>query len=103
METFFIKKPERITDETYLDRCEQLRWSGNFLLPDAGQQVRVTMNNIGLGIVVGYFSSHGYVGCMVLPVNPPEWLVSQNKADKSAPYWRKANIACIFGAEMVLL
>jgi len=51
------KLPPRKDDEYY--------WSGNEGIPEIGERVKVKVNDIGEGIVVGYFVECGYLGVKV--------------------------------------
>jgi hypothetical protein len=85
---------------------EPLKWSAPFPLPNIGVVIRNTNNGIGPAEVVGYFQKEGYLGLMTKPLNPPEWLVKQQRDQKSMegydslPNWRKNGIGCQFGAEI---
>lgn len=46
--------------------------------PKIGKRVRVTMNNLGPAIVMGYAVQDGYLGLLVKLETPPEWHVKQN-------------------------
>lgn len=90
----------------YLDaEGVEMMWSGNFPLPAIDNQVFVKMNKIGWAVVVGYFESHGYVGVMTDPIDPPKWLRKQIKScqnDPKVPKWAKEGICCEFGNELSL-
>lgn len=72
-----------ILDEGAPDLTDVI-WSGGakgFQVPPVpGDRIKVTMNGIGPAVVLGRFEEHGYLGLMVLPDNPPEWLVKQSGA-----------------------
>lgn len=72
-----------ILDEGEPDLTD-VRWSGGakgFQVPPVpGDRIKVTMNGIGPAVVLGRFEEQGYLGLMVLPDNPPEWLVKQSGA-----------------------
>jgi hypothetical protein len=82
----------------------RLAWSGRGMpLPNIGATVNVTMNNLGLATVMGYFSEGGYLGIMTRLHNPPEWLKKQKQqrlARKNDPQWVKDGIGCQFGTEI---
>ena len=82
----------------------RLAWSGRGMpLPNIGATVNVTVNNLGLATVMGYFSEGGYLGIMTRLHNPPEWLKKQRTANqhrKDAPQWVKDGIGCQFGTEI---
>jgi len=112
---FFIPKPD-VTDQKSAApdsfalyqsaEGEMLKWSAPFPLPNVGDRVYITLNNIGWGTVKGYFSEAGFLGCMTLAENPPEWLVKQRERDRKTPTpkpaWVLAGIGCEFGAELSL-
>jgi hypothetical protein len=122
-EEFFIPKPAFAYSETKdhptgksstirfyrTEAGEELKFSAEFPLPDVGQHIRITMNNIGEAEVVGFFKSGAWVGVMTKALDPPKYLKDQRaKERKSAnfdsfPAWRKDGIGCEFGAEIVLL
>jgi len=56
-----------------------LKWSGDGAIPALGATVNVRINNIGPCKVLSYFSDEGYIGLMVAPIDPPEWLLSRMK------------------------
>jgi hypothetical protein len=60
-----------------------LIWGGKngVLPPPVGEKITVTMNGLGNGDVVGYFSQDGYLGLRVQFDSPPEWYVKQNKGN----------------------
>lgn len=66
------------------------KWSGSFV-PEVGETVTVSMNNLGKGRVLGFFVEAGWVGVIVRLFDPPEWHVRQNGA---------AEIAGVFGCEI---
>lgn len=74
---------------------EGAMWSGaarGFPAPPLpGDRVRVRMNGIGPGTVLGRFTAYGYAGVVVLPDDPPDWYVRQNGAGATAG---------VFGAEI---
>jgi hypothetical protein len=100
-ERFFILTPTPTNDpKVFLDaEGNEMKWSGVTPPPAIGAQINVTMNNIGLAIVKGYFESCGWLGVMMLPLNPPDWLVRQRKADPGKLKWQQEGIGCVFGAE----
>lgn len=115
METFFITRPTATGQvsakghATYTsDDFKDLQWSAKFPLPQLGDRIYITMNGIGWAIVKGFFASHGYLGVMTKPENPPEWLKTQRERAKKAPeykfkpQWVKDGIGCEFGAEIAL-
>lgn len=58
-----------------------LIWAGKVPPPPVGEIIRVSMNSLGNGEVVGYFSLEGYLGLLVKLSNPPEWYVKQNNGN----------------------
>jgi hypothetical protein len=68
-----------------------LKWSGEEPPPEIGTKVNVTINGLGEGVVVGYFSEHGWLGLKVSLLNAPEWLKEQNNNDPTGH---------VFGAEL---
>lgn len=69
-----------------------MKWSGKDDPPAVGAKVKVRMNNIGPGVVRGYFVEYGWLGVLVKPSKPPKWWREQTK-DMADP------LAHIFGAE----
>ena len=67
--------------ETPLPEIEELWWSGRDLMapPPVGSTIRVTMNNLGLARVTGYFVQDGFLGVRAILQDPPEWLIEQHK------------------------
>lgn len=129
-ERFFILTPTP-TDRTltndagtypvYLDASgNELKWSGKMALPKVGERIYMRVNSIGYGEIVGYSASHGYLGLMVKPENPPDWWKKQHKATvkehreavklgpekaklervREWPKWILDGICCVFGAEI---
>jgi hypothetical protein len=49
--------------------------------PKVGEKIRVSMNSLGNGEVVGYFSQEGFLGLLVKLSDPPEWYIKQNKGN----------------------
>lgn len=88
---------------------KQLKWSAAFPLPQIGDRVRITMNNIGEAEVMGFFKEGGWVGVMTKALQPPKWLQDQRDRERRSkdfntlPAWRKDGIGCEFGAEIALL
>lgn len=131
MERFFILTPTK-TDRlapnsqgdlfpVYLDASgSEMKWSGKGELPAIGERVYMAINSIGYGTVKGYCESHGFLGLLVLPENPPEWYRKQVKQHvdetikarrigpekakierlREWPSWICEGIACVFGAEV---
>lgn len=55
----------------------QAKYSGLEGVPALGECVKVEMNGIGPGVVVGFKEAEGYLGIEVLATRPPLWLKSQ--------------------------
>lgn len=77
------------------------QWSGLVPVPACGEHVNVTMNNLGPGIVRGYFlmdGTHGktprYLGVAVSLMDPPAWWCRQGNPTR---------LATVFGAEIAAL
>jgi hypothetical protein len=62
-------------------KSEALIWAGPVAPPPVGEKIKVSMNGLGNGDVVGYFSQEGYLGLRVQLDNPPGWYVKQNKGN----------------------
>lgn len=75
------------------------QWSGaskGFECPPAiGEKVRVSMNNLGVGTVEGYFIESGYIGLLIKPDDgqSPDWWVKQNAGKGRTHY-------SVFGTEI---
>lgn len=54
------------------------KWSGRNAPPAIGAHVKVFMNRLGTGTVVGYFAEYGWLGVLVKPDKPPKWWRQQN-------------------------
>jgi hypothetical protein len=63
--------------ETF-SKSAALKWSGAGLPPAIGETVLVRINRIGPSKVLRYFYEHGWLGVLVLPINPPQWYRKQN-------------------------
>lgn len=69
------------------------------LPPVIGTEVKITINSLGEGTVVGYFFDNGFAG-VIIKLNPstePEWHTKQNEGS-----WAEGH-ALAFGAEIVPL
>lgn len=105
----------------YLDASgNEMKWSGAGLLPQIGERVYMKINSIGFGKVEGYCDSHGWLGLLVMPENPPDWYRKQiqQRVDETSkacrlgpvkakiervrvwPRWTCDGVACVFGAEI---
>jgi hypothetical protein len=104
----------------FLSEKTELKWSGKTAPPAVGDRVYMRINSIGWGTVQGYAESHGYLGLLVKPENPPDWFVRQQKANQKEarefkrlgeeraaverirnwPQWILDGICCVFGAEI---
>ncbi len=71
----------------------EITWSGSVPMPEINAEIRVRMNRIGKARVVRYFVEDGYVGLLVLPLDPPPWYVKQNGRDA---------LCHVFGTEIAL-
>jgi len=58
-----------------------LVWASKEPPPAIGSVVRVSMNNLGNGEVLGYFSEEKYLGLLVKLSDPPEWHRKQNNGN----------------------
>lgn len=70
-----------------------LLWSGRYPVPEIGDPVYVHMNQIGPGVVTGYLSQGGYLGCLVQvdEHTRPDWHKRQSPDNRPC---------ALFGAEM---
>jgi hypothetical protein len=105
----------------YLDAAGlEMKWSGKMPLPSIGDRIYMAINSIGYGKVEGYCESHGWLGLMVWPENPPRWYFDQTRRHvdetikarrlgpekakierlREWPKWVCEGIACVFGAEI---
>jgi hypothetical protein len=71
--------------------ADPYKWSGDKAPPAIGDHVKIYMNKLGAGTVVGYFAEYGWLGCLVKLDKPPVWWKKQNP-DKPP--------ACIFGLDL---
>ena len=124
-EEFMIPKPELVGDYTdpvfkqkgllyELANGRFARWSNTTPLPNIGDWVKIIMNKIGPGEVVGYFAAWGggedpetnwYVGVMTKALKPPAWLKKQQKESAGMmdkPQWYRDGVGCEFGMEVKL-
>lgn len=111
---YFIDRPEAtgaIIDKGETSALEyvtaegiRLAWSGVMPLPNIGATIDITMNNIGLAHVKGYFMEGGWLGVMTKPINPPAWLRKKRDDDTpETPQWAKDGIGCEFGTEIAIV
>lgn len=77
--------------------AKETKWSKSTPPPTIGETVKVTMNGLGQGVVVGYQVCGGYLGLWVRLSNPPSWWVEQNKRNNRVDYY---GCALVFGAEI---
>lgn len=56
---------------------QTLEWSGTRGVPRIGDVVKVYLNNLGVGEVVGYCQMGEFLGVRVKLDDPPEWFVNQ--------------------------
>jgi hypothetical protein len=54
------------------------RWSGADAPPAIGTLINVKLRGIGRSRVLGYFAEGGWLGVLVQPLNPADWVVAQN-------------------------
>ena len=79
-----------------------LSWSGvdgagRALAPPAiGERVKVGVNGLGFGEVVGYWAQEGWLGVMVKLENPPAFYI-ENRKDRGDPLDAPCHV---FGAEL---
>jgi len=73
---------------------DDLQWVANKPLPAYGSEVTVKVNGIGRSKVLRYFVEHGFVGLIVMPLNPPNWYKNQNesKRDSSLYDWDSCHV-----------
>lgn len=70
--------------------ADGVKWSGDAPIPDIGQHVTVTMNNLGEAKVVSRYIND-WVGIFVYLYNPPDWYRDQNGIH---------GLGLVFGAEI---
>lgn len=75
----------------------ETKWSKATPPPVIGSTVKVTMNGLGEGEVVGYEVLSGWLGVWVRLANPPKWWTDQNKRLKRQDYF---GCALLFGREI---
>jgi hypothetical protein len=78
-------------DGKIVNVADPYKWGGDQEPPTIGSKVRVYMNSIGDGKVVGYFAEYGFLGVLVRPAKAPAWYVKQNG---------RYALAHIFGIEL---
>jgi hypothetical protein len=73
-----------------------IQWSGVRPVPAIGTRVRVTMNDLGPGVITGYFVEYGWLGVYVRldPDTRPAWHKKQNPTKTDA---------MVFGIEIQLI
>jgi hypothetical protein len=54
------------------------RWSGADAPPAIGDLINVKLRGIGRSRVLGYFAEGGWLGVLVQPLDPADWVVAQN-------------------------
>lgn len=79
---------------TDLSRKDLVKWSGSEPIPAIGAEVHVRTKRIGTAKVTGYVVQDGYLGVLVLPLDPPPWWVEQYGKPSAA------NAELAFGAEI---
>ena len=85
--------------KTEADRNNEaaVKWSGSTPPPARGTRVNIQMNNLGPGIVLGYFIEHGWLGVHVQLTKPPLWFRRQEKEARRRFY---PGQALVFGVEL---
>ena len=74
-----------------MNRDDPYKWGGKHPPPNVGAVVKIAVNGIGYGTVLGYFEEEGFLGVLVQPDAPPEWYRKQNGG----------NVPChVFGPEL---
>jgi hypothetical protein len=83
----------RYNIETTSELPSDGKWSGDVFAtpPSVGTRVRVKINELGTGVVQGYFVEHGWIGVHILPDARPKWHVKQRPSD---------NYYLVFGLEI---
>ena len=80
----------------------ELLWSGKTPVPEVGQSVTVTMNGIGKATVRGYVKADLWLGLIVYPLYPPEYLkknIADAQKNPNASTWRKEGCIVVYGTE----
>lgn len=73
------------------DDPTKARWGGKIPPPPIGAKIKIAVNGIGPGTVLGYFEQEGFLGVHVQPDAAPAWYLKQNGG----------NVPChVFGAEI---
>lgn len=85
------------TENKQLDQSvkDKIKWSGSFPIPRVGTHVKVTVNNIGDGHIIGYFTEYGWLGVMVQlnPKTRAKWHKKQNPdTDLALPFGMEIEI-----------
>jgi hypothetical protein len=57
------------------------RWAGKNAPPLVGTKIHVTMNNLGVATVTGFFVEEGFLGLKVRFHDAPEWHRKQNRGN----------------------
>ena len=58
-------------DSKVVNAADPYKWSGTSNPPAMGARVKVHMNGLGYGKVVGYFAEYGWLGVLVRLSKPP--------------------------------
>ena len=67
-----------------INEADPYKWSGNNAPPAIGTHVKIYMNKLGTGTVVGYFAEYGWLGVKVKLDKPPAWWRKQNPGNPDA-------------------
>jgi hypothetical protein len=80
-----------------VNKSDPYKWSGDNAPPAIGAKVKVYMNSLGNGEVVGYFSEYGWLGVLVVLSKPPSWWRKQTRERGENPATTPAHI---YGKEL---
>jgi hypothetical protein len=64
--------------------ADPFKWSGDNDPPALGAKVKIYMNALGTGTVVGYFVEYGWFGVLVKLNKAPAWWRKQNPSNRPA-------------------
>ena len=95
VETKSISRPKGTYTEFWT-----LQWVANKPFPPVDSEVTVKINGIGRSKVLRYFVEHGFIGLIVMPLNPPDWYKKQNASttDSALYDWDACHV---FPAELL--
>ena len=85
------------SDSKVLNESDPYKWSGVNDPPVIGAKVKVYMNGLGNGKIVGYFAEYGWLGVLVRLSKPPVWWKKQTKERGENPSTTNAHI---YGLEL---